>query len=484
MQRRTIALMTGILLGGAGTALAAGSVLGSALFRDVPVGSPYDGAIGNMVHANILEGFNDGTFHPDEYVTRGQLALALDRLLLSVGKNALQKSAKTAKRGTVKRKAANASSAMTATNPAPEEGAGSFRFTTTGFQIIEKAKSIAVSIQRVNGNTGAASISYATEDITTTHGTDYVDTNGTLTFGNGETAKTITIPLKDDTISEGREQLRIQLRNPTGASLGAPSAMVITLLDDESPNGNIQPSSSSSIGASSTPSSSGGANISFSALLYSIGEGSATAPITITRNGVTSGQSTVEYETLNGTALAGSEYTATKGTLTFASGEVQKTFTIPITNNNAIDGMKTVNLSLKNPIGASLASPSSSQLAIVDDEVESFGMGSLKFQKSTERVNETTGEVSLTILRIGGSKGSVSINYATKNGLAIAGSDYTDTSGTIIFLEGEAEKIIRIPITKDANALEEDENFSVSLSNGTGGASVIDPTMVTITIVP
>ncbi|MBI4129334.1 hypothetical protein HY464_01425, partial [Candidatus Peregrinibacteria bacterium] len=53
-----------------------------------------------------------------------------------------------------------------------------------------------------------------------------------------------------------------------------------------------------------------------------------------------------------------------------------------------------------------------------------------------------------------------------------------------IFLEGEAEKIIRIPITKDANALEEDENFSVSLSNGTGGASVIDPTMVTITIVP
>ncbi|MBI2117721.1 hypothetical protein HYT95_02380, partial [Candidatus Peregrinibacteria bacterium] len=261
-------------------------------------------------------------------------------------------------------------------------------------------------------------------------------------------------------------------------------AMDITILDDESPNGNVQPASSSSISASSAPSSSGGASISFGAPLYSIGEGSATALITVTRNGVTSGQSTVEYETLNGTALAGGEYTAAKGMLTFSSGETQKIFTIPITNNTAIEGMKTVNLSLKNPVGASLTTPSSSQLTIVDDEVEPYGIGSLKFQKSAERVNETTGEVSLAILRVGGSKGSVSINYATKNGLALAGSDYTETNGTITFLEGEAEKIIRIPITRDTNALEEDENFSVSLSNGTGGAGVVDPTTVTITIMP
>src|SRR3989338_3336636 len=195
--------MIGMLFGIAVAALAAGSILGSAIFRDIPVGSPYDLAVGNMIHAGIMEGFGDGTFHPDEYVTRGQLALALDQLLLSIGKNTPQKSAKTAKRRTIKRKAANASSLATATKPTPEEGAGTLRFTTTGFQIIEKAKSITVSIECVNGNTGAASVGFATECITTTHGTDYVDTNGTLAFGNGETAKTITIPLKDDNASEG-----------------------------------------------------------------------------------------------------------------------------------------------------------------------------------------------------------------------------------------------------------------------------------------
>lgn len=482
-KRLTIALVAGILLGVAGTALAAGSVLGSSLFRDVPVGSPYDGAIGNMVHAKILEGFDDGTFHPDEYVTRGQLALALDQFLLSVGKKTPRKAARTAPTRTTKRKAANASSLATATETTPEEGAGTFRFATTGFSIIEKAKSMTVSIQRVDGNTGTASVKYTVEDETTTHGIDYVDTAGTLTFDNGETTKTITIPLKDDTASEGTERLRITLSNPTGASLGTPTTMIVSLLDDESANGITQGSSSSSA-QSSIPTTSGNTNIAFSASQYSTGESNGTATVTISRSGGTSGQSTVEYETINGTALAGSEYTMTKGTLTFAAGETQKSFQIPITNNTAIEGMKTVNLSLKNPTGSLLGSPTSATLSIIDDEIEPYSIGSLKFQKNTERVGETMGEVSLTILRIGGSKGSVSINYATKNGLALAGSDYTETSGTITFLEGEAGKTLRIPIFRDTNTLEEDETFSVSLSAVTEGASTIDPTTVTITIVP
>lgn len=474
-----------LLLGMAGTTLAAGSVLGSSLFRDVPVGSPYDSAIGNMVHAKILKGFEDGTFHPDEYVTRGQLANALDQLLLSLGRNAPEKQTKRATGR--KRKSAGSSPSTTQPQETLEEGAGTLRFATTGFSIIEKAKGINVSIQRMGGTSGTASIEYDTEDETATQGTDYVATKGTLTFNSGESTKTITIPLKDDATSEGVERLRIRIMNPTVASLGTPSTMVINLLDDESANGTASvPSSSSSAPSHSTnaPAANMGASISFSAEQYSAGENGATATITVIRSGVTGAQSTVEYETSNGTAIAGSEYTATKGILTFSSGEIQKTFVVPLINNSAIDGRKTVNLSLKNPVGASLGSTISSQLAVIDDEVEPYGIGSLKFQKSTERANEATGEVSLTILRIGGSKGSIGIDYTTKSGQALAGSDYTETSGTIVFLEGEAGKIIRIPLAKDTNALEEDETFSVSLSNATGGASIVDPQTVTITIAP
>lgn len=468
-------------LGIAGTALG-GSILGSALFHDVPVGSPYDGAIGNMANAKILGGFDDGTFHPDEYVTRGQLALSLDRLLSSLGKSEPQKSTRATRRAKTKRKAA--ASPVTTTVAAPEKGAGTFRFATTGFSIIEKAKSITVSIQRVNGTTGTASVQYAVEDETTSKGTDYVDTAGTLTFGNGERAKILQIPLKDDAASEGTERLRITLTHPSGANLGSPATMVVSLLDDESANGSSSTASSSTSSTSATLTIGAGTTVSFSTTQYSTGENSGTATVTVMRNGGTSGQSTVDYETANGTALAGIEYTATKGTLTFLAGETQQTLTIPVTNNSAIEGMKTVQLSLKNPLGASLGSSSSSQLTIIDDEVEPYGMGSLKFQKNKERTGEASGEVLLPVLRTGGGKGTVTVDYTTKSGLALSGSDYTETTGTLTFLEGEAVKSIRIPITQDTHALEEEETFSVQLSNATGGASLIDPSTVTITIAP
>lgn len=480
-ERLIITLITGMLLGIGGSAVA-GSILGSALFHDVSVGSKYDSAIGNMVNTKILEGFDDGTFHPDEYVTRGQIALALDRLLLSLEKNTPEKRTKTTTKERAKRKSASASSISTTTKPTLEDGAGTFRFATTGFSIIEKAKSITVSIERVNGNTGTASVGYTVEDETTTHGTDYVDTAGTLIFGNGETAKMIVIPLKDDSASEGAERLRIQLNNPTGAAVGSPSTMTVTILDDESSNGNA--AQSSSAGSSSTATINGGTTIAFGATQYSGGEQSGSVTITVIRSGQTNAQSTIEYETANGSATAGNDYTAAKGTLTFAAGETLKTFTIPIMNNTVIEGMKTVNLSLKNPTGSLLASPLSSLLTIIDDEIEPYGVGSLKFQKKTERVNETTGEVSLTILRIGGSKGTTTVDYTTKSGLALAGSDYTETSGTLTFLEGEAGKTFRVPITRDTNALEEDETFSVSLNNATGGATFLDPNTATITIAP
>lgn len=473
-------IVAGIGIGAAGTALA-GSVLGSSLFRDIPAGAPYDRAVGNMVHANIMEGFDDGTFRPDEYVTRGQLALALDQLLRSTGKSTQRREAVVRKNG---KPAASASSQSAMTKQDLEEGAGTFRFATAGFSIIEKARSITISVQRVQGTTGTVSLHYAVEDETTTRGTDYVDTAGTLTFGNGEKTKTITIPLKDDSIGEGAERLRIVLSNPVGANLGDPSAMTVTIMDDESANGTAASSASSSSAASSVTSLGGGPNISFDAQQYSIGENSGTATITVVRNGGSSGQSTVEYETANGSATAGSDYAATKGTITFMAGETQKTFTVPITNNAAIEGMKTVILSLKNPAGASLGAIASAQLAIMDDEIESYEVGSLKFQKKTERVSETAGEVALTILRIGGSKGTVTVDYATRSGLALGGSDYTETNGTLIFLEGEAAKVLRIPIARDTNVLEEDEVFSVNIANTTGGANILDPGTVTVTIVP
>ncbi|HYE64248.1 MAG TPA: Calx-beta domain-containing protein, partial [Pyrinomonadaceae bacterium] len=110
--------------------------------------------------------------------------------------------------------------------------------------------------------------------------------------------------------------------------------------------------------------------LQFSAAAYNINEGAGLATITVTRVNGSDGEVSVNYATSNGTATAGSDYTATSGTLTFANGEAaDKTFTIPITNDSLDEGLETVNLTLSNPAGgALLGSPSTALLTIIDDD--------------------------------------------------------------------------------------------------------------------
>jgi hypothetical protein len=77
---------------------------------------------------------------------------------------------------------------------------------------------------------------------------------------------------------------------------------------------------------------------------------------------------TVTYATSNGTASAGSDYTARSGTLTFEPGQTSKTFTIPIANDTSDEPNETVSLTLTSPSNAALGTPSSATLTIIDDD--------------------------------------------------------------------------------------------------------------------
>src|SRR4029079_8391877 len=104
--------------------------------------------------------------------------------------------------------------------------------------------------------------------------------------------------------------------------------------------------------------------VQFSAPTYSVGQTAGTSLITVTRTGDTTGTATVQYATSDGSGVAGQDYTATSGSLTFNPTETSKTFTIPILNNLASQGDKTVNMTLSQPSGIALGTQSTAVLTI------------------------------------------------------------------------------------------------------------------------
>jgi hypothetical protein len=110
--------------------------------------------------------------------------------------------------------------------------------------------------------------------------------------------------------------------------------------------------------------------LQFSASLFNVNETAGVAVITVTRTSGTAGTVTVQYAASNGTAVAGTDYTATAGTLSFAAGDTSKTFAVPILDDNLLEGRETVNLTLSNPTGGALLGlPSTAVLTILEDDV-------------------------------------------------------------------------------------------------------------------
>jgi Tol biopolymer transport system component len=104
--------------------------------------------------------------------------------------------------------------------------------------------------------------------------------------------------------------------------------------------------------------------VQFEHASYPAGEASGEFSVRVTRTGDTSGASSVNYLTSNGTAQAGSDYTQTAGTLNFAAGELSKDLAVPVTNDTLAETDETLQMTLSSATGAVLGSPASATLTI------------------------------------------------------------------------------------------------------------------------
>lgn len=126
------------------------------------------------------------------------------------------------------------------------------------------------------------------------------------------------------------------------------------------------------------------------------------------------------------------------------------------------------------------ASPATTELLTIDTstaEITSLGAsvdnltaiafacpGSVELSSTEFGAAEQAGEAIVTVVRVDGAQGTVSVDFATADGTAEAGSDYTATSGTLTFAHGETEKSFSVPIADD-DVAEGNETFTVALSN-------------------
>jgi hypothetical protein len=109
------------------------------------------------------------------------------------------------------------------------------------------------------------------------------------------------------------------------------------------------------------------------------------------------------------------------------------------------------------------------------------GPGGLRFSSPMYSVGEKAGHVTITVQRVGGSDGAVTVHYATSDGSATAPGDYQAKSGTLHFADGQKTKTFSVAIVNDTKH-EPAERFSVRLSNPGGGAALGTPTTAKVTI--
>lgn len=249
-------------------------------------------------------------------------------------------------------------------------------------------------------------------------------------------------------------------------------------------------SSSTSSSSSSSVSTTAG-SLQFSVSTFSIVKSAPRASINVTRTGGSQGTVSVDFATVDGSAISGTNYNGATGTLTFAAGETSQTITITLKNTTAEGYNKDFKINLSNPTaGASLGTPSSITVNLLDtlgvnpssssSSSSSSGNSSsssstssngvmLEFSANAYAVSEDRGSINITVVRTGSTSAAAGVNYATSNGSATSGVEYSPSNGTLSFAAGETSKTFSVSVV-NRGSIDGNKTVKLILSNPTGGS--------------
>ena len=332
---------------------------------------------------------------------------------------------------------------------------GAVQFEDAAYTVREGLGTVRLLVTRTGGSFGQASVRYHTADGTAGAADYTAVASGLLTWPDGDSSpKRIDITIANDTVPENDEQFVVYLDTPIGVSLGSPTLAVVTIEDDDLPT------------------------VQFRSATYTVREDDGSVRLWVSRTGTD--PVSVTYATVDGSAVAGTDYSAAGGTLSWAAGDTDdKPIDVPIIDDAIYRGSRIFSVDLIAAVDGDLGTPSSATVTITDDDA--VPPGTIRFKFASQTAAESAGTVKIWLTRAGGHRGVATVDYTTADGTATAGADYGFVAGTITWADGEeGDKSFDVTITNDS-LYESNEVFFAYLS-GASGASLGSPTFIPVTI--
>jgi Calx-beta domain len=249
--------------------------------------------------------------------------------------------------------------------------AGTVAFSSAANGAVQTLGVKLIGVSRTGGSTGAASVLCRTVNGTATSGANYTAVSETLTWANGDsTVKYCRVQISDAAPFSGQKAFAMQLSGATGAAVGTPASTTVTIYG----NGTI-------------------GRVELSAPTFSVSQKAGSLTISIDRTGSSSGWAAVSYATANGSAVAGTDYTSERGSVSWANGDMSpKKVTIPISNAKPFTGTKTLAVALAGAQGALMGTSNTSAIVSIAGDAAGAAIAGSATLSWTAPTVDTNGE--------------------------------------------------------------------------------------------
>jgi uncharacterized delta-60 repeat protein len=226
--------------------------------------------------------------------------------------------------------------------------------------------------------------------------------------------------------------------------------------------------------------SAGNGSLEFSQPAFYVEETGTNALVTVRRRGGTEGTVGATLRTFNGTAIDGTDYTATTNVITFAPGEILQHVLVPVLVVGVPHEDRFFYVELGDFTGGAANGPQPRATVLIRNtkSLVSFGSDTLTVSENVASANAV-----ITVTRAMATNMAVWVQFATTtNGTATPGADYMPTNGWLSFLPGETNQIFRVRILDD-KMIEGNETFGLELTTTDTNVSIGPFGQTTMTLI-